>query len=74
MVPPMTKPIFAIKPGQFADMHDLHLAAVIALRKAGLDDQARELRQRCMNAPSWHDMVMLTGEYMDVKQEPCRWT
>ena len=42
--------------------------------EAGLDDQARELRQRGMNAPSWHDMVMLIGEYMDVKQGPCRWT
>ena len=73
MVSPVTKPIFGIKPGQFADMHDLHLAAVIALRRAGLEDQARELRQHGMDAPSWHDMVMLISEYMDVEQEPCRW-
>ena len=73
MVPPMTKPIFAIKPGQFADMHDLLLAAVITLWKAGLEDQARELRQRGMDTPSWAAMIKLVGEYMDVEQEPCRW-
>ena len=69
----MTKPIFSIHIGQFASMYDLHLAAVVALRKAGLDDQARELRQRGMDAPSWAAMVTLIGEYMDLEQEPCRW-
>lgn len=73
MVPTVTRPTFTIRPGQFADMYDLHLAAVVALRKAGHDDHARELRQRGMDAPSWHDIVMLISEYMDVEQEPCRW-
>jgi len=70
----MTKPIFAIKAGQFADMYGLHLAAVIALRKAGLEDQARELRQRGMAAPSWAAMIQLVAEHMDMVQEPCRRT
>ena len=54
-------------------MHDLLLAAVITLWKAGLEDQARELRQRGMDTPSWAAMIKLVGEYMDVEQEPCRW-
>ena len=72
MVPTMTKPTFPMRPGQFASMYELHLAAVVALRKAGLEDHARELRQRGMDAPSWHDMLALVGEYLDVAQEPCR--
>ena len=68
----MTKPIFSMRTGQFADMYDLHLAAVVSLRKAGLKDQARELRQRGMDAPSWAAMLTLVQEYLDVAQEPCR--
>ena len=68
----MTKPIFSIHVGQFASMYDLHLAAIVALRKAGLEDHARELRQRGMDAPSWHCMLALIGEYLDVVHEPCR--
>ncbi|BAH74202.1 hypothetical protein [Solidesulfovibrio magneticus] len=68
----MTKPIFSIHIGQFASMYDLHLAAVVALRKAGLEDHARELRQRGMDVPSWHDMLALIGEYLDVDLESCR--
>ena len=68
----MTKPTFTVGIGQYADMYDLHLAAVVALRKAGLEDHARELRQRGMDAPSWYDMLVLVGEYLDVDLEPCR--
>ena len=68
----MTKPIFPIRIGQFASIYELHLAAVVALRKAGLEDHARDLRQRGMDAPSWHDMLALVGEYLDVDMEPCR--
>ncbi len=65
----MTKPAFHMRPGQFASMYDLHLAAVVALRKAGLEDHARELRQRGMDAPSWHDMLTLIGEYLGSAHE-----
>lgn len=68
----MTKPTFTVGIGQFADMYDLHLAAVVALRKAGLEDHARDLRQRGMDAPSWHHMLALVGEYLDVDLESCR--
>lgn len=68
----MTKPIFPVHVGQYADMYDLHLAAVVALRQAGLEDHARELRQPGMDAPSWYDMLVLIGEYLDVDLEPCQ--
>ena len=68
----MTKPVFTVGIGQFASMYELHLAAVVVLRKAGLEDHARDLRQRGMDAPSWHDMLTLIGEYLDVDLEPCR--
>ena len=72
MVPTITKPVLTVSIGQFASMYELHLAAVVALRKAGLEDHARDLRQRGMDALSWHDMLALVGEYLDVDMEPCR--
>ena len=57
MVPAVTKPIFSIYHGQFADMYAFHLAIVVALRKVRLKDLARYLRRLGMDAPSWHHMV-----------------
>ena len=67
----MTNPTFTVGIGQFASMYELHLAAVVALRKAGLEDHARVLRHLGMDAPSWHDMLVLVGEYLDVDLESC---
>ena len=43
-LPAMAKPSLTVLPGW--DMYEFHLAAVAALRKAGLHDEARELHQR----------------------------
>jgi len=43
------------------DQHVLLLEAVATLRRAGLDNQARELHQRALDIPSWHRMAILVG-------------
>ena len=48
-------------------MYEFHLAAMAALRKAGLDDQARKLHQLGLNAPSFYHMRELVLEYVNVQ-------
>ena len=45
-------------------MYEFHLAAVAALRKAGLHDEARELHQRGLDMPSFYHMRELVLEYV----------
>ncbi|HCR14335.1 MAG TPA: hypothetical protein DIU49_14210 [Desulfovibrio sp.] len=52
----MAKISLTVLPGEF------HLAAVAALRKAGLHDEARELHQRELDVPSFYHMRELVLE------------
>ena len=60
--PVMAKPTRSILPGW--DMYEFHLTAVATSRKAGLLDQARELHQRGLDAPSFYHMWELVQEYV----------
>ena len=60
----MSKPTISIKPG--GDMAGLHLTAMAALKKAGLNEQLRELRQRGLDVQSFHEMLNLVLEYVTV--------
>jgi hypothetical protein len=64
----MAKPMLTILPGW--DMYEFHLAAVAALRKAALLDQARELHQRRLDAPSFYHMRELVQEYVTLDVPP----
>jgi len=61
----MAKPPLTVLPGW--DMYEFHLAAVAALRKAGLLDQARELHQRGLDAPAFYHMRELVQEYVTLR-------
>lgn len=61
----MAKPSLTVLPAW--DMYEFHLAAVAALRKAGLLDQARELHQRGLDVPSFYHMRELVLEYLTLR-------
>ena len=63
--PDMAKPMLTVLPGW--DMYEFHLAAIAALRKAGLLDQARELHQRGLDVPSFYHMRELVLEYVTLR-------
>ena len=61
----MAKPTLIVLPEW--DMHEFHRAAVAALRKAGLNEQARELHQRGLTMPSFYHMRELVMEYVNLR-------
>ena len=61
----MAKPSLTILRGW--DMYEFRLAAVAALRKVGLLDQARELHQRGLDDPSFYPMRGLVLEYTTLR-------
>ena len=63
----MTKPTISIKQG--CDMYGLHLNAMAALKKAGLQEQLIKLRQRGLDAQSFHEMLNLVLEYVTVERK-----
>ena len=63
----MSKPTISIKAG--GDMAGLHLTAMAALKKAGLNEQVRKLRQRGLDAQSFHAMLSLVLEYVKVERK-----
>ena len=62
----MSKPTIIIKPD--GDMYGLHLTAMTALKRAGLPDQLVKLRQRGLDAQSFHERLNLVLEYVNVER------
>jgi hypothetical protein len=62
----MTKPTIIFRHG--GNPYDLYLITMAALRKDGLKDQVRELHKRSLDAQSFHEMLNLVLEYVDVDQ------
>ena len=62
----MSKPSISIKPG--GDIAGLHLTAMAALKKAGLNEQVRKLRQRGLDVQSFHEMLNLVLVYVNVER------
>ena len=63
----MSKPNISIKSG--GDMYGLHLAAMSALKKAGLTDKLSELRQRGLDAQSFYEMLNIVVKYVTVERK-----
>ena len=66
----MSKPTIIFRHG--GDPYDLYLITMAALRKAGLKEQVRALHQRGQDIQSFHEMLELVLEYVELEQEPCR--
>ena len=62
----MTRPVLAIR--LHADQRERRflLAAAAVLRRAGQNDQARELARRGLNTTDWWAMLLLVAEYVDL--------
>ena len=63
----MGKPILTIRPG--LDVYQLFLAAVLALRKADLENQAYELLRRGQEVASYLHLVDLIAEYVELRTD-----
>ena len=50
-------------------MYGLHLAAMSALKKAGLTDKLSELRQRGLDAQSFYEMLNIVVKYVTVERK-----
>jgi len=48
-------------------MYALHLMAIGALRRAGLNARAEELHHRALGMASWDQMIGLVEEYVELK-------
>ena len=63
----MTTPILVLSPDSCLDMYSLHLMAIGALRRAGLNARAEELHHRALGVASWDQMIGLVEEYVELK-------
>jgi len=62
----MTRPLLAIRLRTDQGTRRFLLAAAAVLRRAGQNDQARELARRGLNTTNWWAMLLLVAEYVDL--------
>jgi len=63
----MNTPVLVVNQSSCLDMYALHLMAIGALRRAGLNARAEELHHRALGMASWDQMIGLVEEYVELK-------